>query len=135
MGITTRVDRPRQLTVHEVTGEVYPEEIRETIRSFYMSPEPTRDILWDFRLADWEVRSLHEFREVVAISLQENQDGFNVRRGGKTAFVVSKKLGLGIFKMGEFMLEASQPKLPFEIQVLYSMEEANDWLSQPREAE
>ncbi len=135
MSVITRLDRPRQLTVHEMTGEVSPEEIRETIRSYYKIPEPTLDILWDLRLADWDVDALHDFREVVAISLQENQDGFNLRRGGRTAFVVSKKVGLGIFKMVEFLLQASRPELPFEIRVFCSMEEANDWLTQPKEPE
>ncbi len=111
MTITRSVDQEKQLTIFKVVGKPSFEKLREVIKPFY-EKHPTKNLLWDFRNASFETlssKNLESFADYV------KQHG-EVRAGGKTAFVVSKDLEYGIFRMTETFSEIR--KIPFYTELI-----------------
>jgi hypothetical protein len=123
MTITRSVDQEKQLTIFIVVGKPSFEETLEVLKPFY-EKHPTKNLLWDFRNASFETLSS---KNLEAIADYVKQHG-EVRAGGKTAFVVSKDLEYGLFRMIETFGEIR--KIPIYTEVFRSMDEAVHWLEE-----
>jgi hypothetical protein len=123
MIITRSVDQEKQLTNFMAVGKTSFEKLMEVIKPFY-EKHPTKDLLWDLRNASFKTFSS---KKLEAIADYVKQHG-EVRAGGKTAFVVSKNLAYGLFRMIETFGEIR--KIPIYTKVFRSMDEAVHWLEE-----
>ncbi len=133
MPIESRVYLPAQLTVHEVYGGISPKDFRETLHTFYEETGPTRDVLWDVRKAAWDMVPATSMLDAIAAALQIYRDHLGPRSGGKTAIIVSDDLGFGFATLGQMLVRALKPPIPFEIRVFSDLAAGNDWLQNSRQ--
>jgi hypothetical protein len=123
MPIATRIDPTRNVRVHEVSGVLVFDELREMLTSLYDSPdfEPDRNALWDLREAELTGFTADEVRRIVEL--------VGTRWGGggvaRAALVVSRTADFGMARMYELQLTA-QPE--GRIQVFRDIDQAWSWL-------
>jgi len=123
MTISRSANPEKELTTLVVSGELSKQKWLEAHRSIYEG-HPTKNLLWDFRNADFR-RITSEDVGFMADYVQEHG---HLRAGGKTAWVVSNALEFGMLRMAEAFGEIR--KLPFEIKLFRSMDEAIQWLDE-----
>jgi hypothetical protein len=92
--IDTSIDINRQLTIHTVKGELPFDEIVRKIKAYYESGS-TKFILWDLTDAILTNITANQVEALVVLTRQYS----NLRKGGKTALVVSSDFGFGMGRM------------------------------------
>ena len=83
---------------------------------------PTLHVLLDFSLARMVNISSQVIERVVSIARKRG----STRHGGKTALVAPDNIEYGMSRMYQMIAELK--KVPYEIQVFRSLEEAKQWL-------
>ena len=123
MPIKSHLDETKKLTIFKATGVFQYDEIISAVKSFY-EDEPTENVLWD--LTDiTEVQLTSEQIETIANSSLRS-DG--TRPKGKTALVAAEDEPFGISRMFGMLSEVK--KVPIQVNIFRSMEEAYQWLSE-----
>ena len=123
MSITTIVDNDKQLTTHTAIEETSFEETMTTLKQFYEG-KSTINVLWDFRRGSMALLSSVDLERIVDYVTFHSEK----RAGGKTAIVVSRDLEYGISRVIETLREIR--KVPLQLLIFRSMEEANQWLEE-----
>jgi hypothetical protein len=123
MTITRSVDQKKQLTTITMTGELSFEKMMSAIKPFF-DEHPTKNVLWDFRKATLTPLSSADVENIVNWVKKRAE----IRKGGKTVWVVSKAVDFGVIRMMSSHGELKQ--VPFDLKVYYSMEEATQWLKE-----
>ena len=123
MTITRSVDQEKQLTTFTAVGELSFDKIMATVRPF-CEKQPTKNLLWDFRNAALKSLSSKDIENVVDYVKHHSE----VRKDGKTAWVVSKTVDYGSFRMMETFGEVRQ--MSIDTKVCYCVNEATQWLDE-----
>ena len=119
--ITTHVDHSKELTIHTIVGVVTGREILDKVREV-LEGTPTRFVIWDFSAADVTAVSRDAMEQAVGV----NKALGGVRRGGKTALILTSDLAFGLGRVYETLMQLREA--PFELQAFRSLEEAGAWL-------
>ena len=123
MSIKTSIDNDKQLTTHTVMGEISFEEVMTTLRQFW-EDQPTMNVLWDFREGSMAQFSFIEIERVADyVTFQAEK-----RAGGKTATVVSSDSEYGLSRLMDNLRDIR--RVPLQLEILRSIEEANQWLDE-----
>ena len=117
----TNIDNKNNLTVHTLKGVVEVNSVYEKLEKHYATGT-TKKVIWDARKADLSKVTTQKFQNVIK-KLKEIAE---LRRGGKTAFVVANDLVFGLARMGQTFMEIED--IPFEFRIFRSMEDARKWL-------
>ena len=124
LGITTQIDRERNLRIHCVTGALTFDELVNTLKEIYSAPDfdPDMNSLWDLREADvstFETPDIQNLKNFVG-------KHWGTKGKSKSAIVVSRDLDFGLSRMYEFYLQA---KSSSEVQVFREYDEALKWIA------
>ena len=121
MELTTTFSAEYDLRVHTIRGELVLEELLETLRSLYESPEfrPEQNSLWDVREARLEGLSSDQVKQIGDLVSEH----WGKQAAPKSALVASKDLAFGLARMYEARLESRG-----QVRVFREMEEALSWL-------
>ena len=119
--IIKRIDKSKQRTTFVATGELKTGELLEAINDFYHAGV-TLDVLWD--LTDVDLKNITS--EAIREFTKTPPEGEALRRGGKTALVVSSTSAFGLSRM--YQLQKEIVEHAFETMVFKSMEDALKWL-------
>ena len=121
MELTTTFSAEYDLRVHTSRGELVLEELLETLRSLYESPEfrPEQNSLWDVREARLEGLSSDQVKRIGDLV----SGHWGKQAAPKSALVASKDLAFGLARMYEARLESRG-----QVRVFREMEEALSWL-------
>lgn len=120
--ITGSLEAANDLTLVTVRGEVDAEQVLSQIITF-LTGEPTRLVLWDFRAGSLARISPGELKMIA----EKGAPYADRRRGGRTAVVCSKEADYGLSRM--FQTFARLAHIPFEINVFRDVTEAREWLN------
>ena len=123
MSIRTRVDNDKHLTTHTVIGELSFEEIMTTHKQFWEG-QPTRNVLWDLSMGSMALLSSGDLERIADYANLHSEK----RAGGKTAVVVSRDLEYGLSRVLDTLRDIR--KVPLQLEVFRSMEEAYQWLNE-----
>lgn len=123
MPISYTIDRTKDITTFNLSGEVYLEEFIQSLHA-YIDDNPTTYEMYDVRelsgtrFSSGEVKKLTEF-------LQKQ----NAKRlpGSKTAIVVDRDIDFGLSRMISMMTDQT---VPYRIEVFRSMDAAEKWLDE-----
>jgi hypothetical protein len=121
--INIRVEPDKNLSTYIFAGKVTGEQIIHAQEEFY-SKAPMFFLLADFTQADLSVLTTDDLRTI----LSGAEKNGHVRKGGKTAVVVSGDLAFGMARMYEIMAEIQD--LPFSVRSFRGQDEALTWLLQ-----
>jgi hypothetical protein len=121
MTMTRSVDQEKQLTVFTAVGDLSFDRMMSAIEPFYKE-HPTKNVLWDFRKASLKPLSSQDIENIVNW-VKEHAE---IRKGGKTVWVVSETADYGMIRM--MSIHGELGEVPFGLNVFYSMEEAIQWL-------
>ncbi len=119
--IDTNIDTGLRLTVHTITGEVYPEDISDKIKT-YSESGPTELVLWDFSKADLSKLRIEHVDKFISLTKHYS----NYRKGGRTALVFSSDLGFGFGRIFDTRMDIMDSKIPY--MTFKNMEDAFKWL-------
>ena len=120
--IETTYDLPNDLTVVTATGRMTADDFHNWTTNYYAG-EVTSLHLWDITRADLSLISTNDGIE----DAQRTAEAAQIRKGGKTAIVVSKDtLGFGLSRMSETF--HSIENAPVEYMIFTSRKSATDWL-------
>lgn len=125
--ITTSSDTENGLTVFTVIDKVDAEQLLRRVISF-LTEEPTRFVLWDFRAGSLASLGSEDLKNIV----EQGKQFADSRKGGRTAIVCSTDLDFGLSRM--FQVYAETSHVPFEISVFRNFDEAGAWLSNAKQA-
>ena len=121
--IETSIYYSKDLTIHTVTGKLTAEELIQTIREYYSSGKTTMRILWNCLEADAPFLSSEDVKNVAIVVRKLS----GIRKGGKTAIVVSRDFWFGLERM--YKILAGIDKMPAEYFISCSLEDCCRWLS------
>lgn len=120
----TEIYEDMDVTVHTVRGPLTVLKVCDELDRYYAGRFTMR-ILWDLTGADlssWQ-------RDHITRLICKVKEYSHLRKGGKTAMVLSRDLDFGISRM--YQAYASGENLEFEIEVFRDMEKAKQWLEIP----
>jgi hypothetical protein len=123
MEIATQINEERNIRFHKIDGPINVDILKDTLASFYKSPDydPDMNILWDLKDADF---SSVTFEDVESLAgMIEKYWGKGEK--SKAALIVSKDLGFGLSRMYELLLTGSSPN---RVMVFRQYDEAEEWL-------
>ena len=120
--ITGSLEAENDLTLVTVVGKVDAKQVLSQIISF-LTGEPTKFVLWDFRQGSLAGFSSADLRMIV----ERGAPFAASRKGGRTAIVCATDVDYGLSRM--FQAFANIQHIPFEIQVFRNTHEARKWLS------
>ncbi len=123
MSITISVDNDKQLTTYTVIGEISFEEVMSTLKQF-LEGQPTMNVLWDFRKGSMAQLTSGDLERIADYAMLHSEK----RAGGKTAVVVSRDLEYGLARVLDTLRDIR--KLPYQLEIFRSVEEANQWLDE-----
>jgi hypothetical protein len=86
----------------------------------------TRDVLWDYRLADLGGLSRDDLERLVCVGLKY-RDRHAERAGGRTAIIASEDLAYGLNRVSS--ARTRMEGYPFEVRTFRTAEEAGEWLA------
>ena len=121
MPITLKIDPSKQSSTFIATGKISSNEIIELVESFYKK-QPSSNVLWDLRYADFEAIFVSNELENIATSFTK----LNLKRVGKTAIVASTDLWFSLAKL--YAKYAEIKNLSHIIQIFRFLDEAVIWL-------
>jgi hypothetical protein len=98
--IEKEIDRDGNLTIFTVTGEIDHEQIIEELRKFYAS-DFTNNVLWDFTGANSIKLQAAHLKQIISVA----KEHAHLREGGRTAFLISRDLELGMGQMYKAIAE------------------------------
>ena len=119
--IETKIDEEKDLTIQMVVGPVSLQDACDELDRYYAGPF-TKLILWDLTRAGI---SSYKTEHIIAL-VRKVKQYHHLRKGGKTAMVISKDLNYGLTRM--YQAHAEGEELDFEIRVFRDMEKAKEWL-------
>lgn len=125
MPIRTRFDRALGIVIHQMVGDLHPEEVLASQRKLYASSDhdPTMPVLWDARSAHaWVV----DFGGMSAM-VERSRELWGSMRGGRTAIVVSSDADYGMGRMYQSLAE----NMPRKLEVFRDFDLAVAWLKTP----
>ena len=120
--IETTYDLTRDLTVVKATGKMEAADFRAWTARYYRGTI-TKLVLWDIVQADLSALKTDDIRD----DAKQTKDLADIRKGGKTAIVSSNSLEYGLSRMLETFYDLE--RVPFEVQVFRTMDEAMEWLA------
>lgn len=120
--IETTYDLTRDLTVVKATGKMEAADFRVWTAQYYRGTI-TKLVLWDIAQADLSALKTDDIRD----DAKQTKDLADIRKGGKTAIVSSNSLEYGLSRMLEAFYDLE--RVPFEVQVFRTMDEAMEWLA------
>jgi len=120
--IDTSINYELDTTVHNVTGNVTPQEILDKLEKYYQG-EPTTLILWDFTNASMNKLTIDELKDLVRKAKKYSR---NVAR---IAMVFSTDMDFKIGRMLGTMTEIEG--YDFEFNVFRKVRDAREWLAIP----
>jgi hypothetical protein len=118
MSIGTTADQSNQLTVFVATGNLTDTDVIDALESFY-TKNPTLYSIWDYRNAPPRAFPTNQIRDVLKIPREYG----DVRRGGKTAFIVKEEMEFELLKILKLAID-----LTFKMRVFNTLEDAKEWL-------
>lgn len=107
------------LTCHIVKEDLTVDVLMRILKEFWEG-NPTQNVLWDLREATMRRLTQDEIQMVASYTSTHPEK----KRGGKTAFVVSRDVDYGVGRI----IEALTGHLHYEIQVFRTFKEATEWL-------
>ena len=122
MAIESKIDKTKNLSTYTLGGEISVNEIMSALESFFKE-EPTEDVLWDLRQADFEGKISSTDLEKMARFIKKKS---TQRARGKTALVAASDLAFGLAREYGAIAEGEGVRNP--IQVFRSMDRAIKWL-------
>jgi len=117
------IKKEDDITILILSGEFFPHEMAEEIKTFYQS-KLTLHIIFDLRESDMSKISSEDMEEILEISGKSA----HLRKGGKTAFIISENLGFDLTGMYETYSRIRN--LPITVSAFKSMEEAKLWIAE-----
>ncbi|MBW2237975.1 MAG: hypothetical protein JRF39_02810 [Deltaproteobacteria bacterium] len=120
--IKTSYDYKNDLTTHKVEGVFTAKEAKEKIEVYYLGNSITKNTLWDFTKADVSKITTDEYQEIVNVAKKYA----HLRKGGRSALVLSKDVGYGIGRMYGALSEIEN--IPYEIRSFRDIKDAREWL-------
>ncbi len=105
-----------------VSGRVTMSELIDALKDFYNDKFTTK-LLWDFSQADLSEISTDNLHTLMSVSKSYG----HLRKGGKTAFVLSGGFGFGLGRMFETLSVLNQHSILYS--VFKTKEEAKAWLT------
>ena len=120
--IKTTFDDQKDLTVHDIVGELSSDDIIGKLKDYYTGDKITSLVMWIFLQADVSAITTGDLRKILYFT----KEYAHSRSGGKTALVVSKDLGFGLARIFEAFVEIE--KFPFELSTFRSVNDAEMWL-------
>lgn len=124
MLISFSIDRTRNLTIFNLTGEVTFSELIDTIDTYGKS-DPTLYEIYDAREIDGDRLTTAKIQKIAAY-LKSHAD----RRvlGSKTAVVVSNDIDFGLSRM---ISSLTDQEVPYKVEVFRTMDMAHQWFDEP----
>ncbi len=119
--IRKTVEVKEDLTTIMVSGKVSIPELIEALKDFY-NDKFTIKLLWDFSEADLAEISSNHLHTLIAVSKSYG----HLRKGGKTALVVSGGYWFGLGRMFETLSVLNQHAVLYN--VFKTKDEAKGWL-------
>jgi len=119
--IDVKIDEKRNLTVFTATAPLSSQEICDELDR-YFSGRYTRLVLWDLTRAKNPSWSDADIKNVAWKVKQYS----HLRKGGKTAYVVTGDLDFGISRM--YQTYADIENVEFEIKIFRDIKKARKWL-------
>lgn len=119
--IETTYDLAKDLTVAKAVGKMTADDFHQWTAAYYAG-QVTLNCLWDLTKADLSEIVTGDLRD----DALETSTVADKRKGGKTAFVSANTLSYGLCRMLEAFYDLA--KVPFEVQVFRSVDEAHAWL-------
>ncbi len=119
--IETSIDLHCQLTIHTVTGEMVFDEIVQKVKT-YNESGPTKFILWDLTKASTSNITPSQVEAFVVLT----QQYASLRKGGKTAIVISSDSGFGLARIYDIQHDIRGSEIPH--MSFRSKEPALQWL-------
>ncbi len=104
-----------------VSGRVSTSDLIAALKDFYNDKFTTK-LMWDFSEADLSEISTDDLHMLISVSKSYS----HLRKGGKTAFVLSGGYGFGLGRMFETLSVLNQHSVIYS--VFKTKEEANTWL-------
>lgn len=96
--IIKKIIKELDLTVFAVVGQVFFEQMKDTMADFYNS-DFTKNTLWDFSKADFSNITDRQRVEIISVSKKSGQ--LRIKKGGRTAIVVADDLSYGLARVHE----------------------------------
>ena len=125
MKIETTTIREQKIRIHSLTGEFDFDMLFQTLVDVYTNPQfdPVFNSIWDFRkVENLQKISMEQLEKIVAyVAWKRSRLGKT-----KTAIVISGDVDLGLAKMYEREMEATNM---VEISIFSKVGEAFDWLN------
>jgi len=127
MPMTFQVDRPKDLTIFTVIGDVEFDELVHTHNS-YGDAGLTRFEIYDLRNGTLESFTSEQMNQLAIVG----KASIDLRpKGCKTALVVSKDIDFGMGRVYQALSEIEG--VTWETEIFRSMDEAYQWLNIPQE--
>ena len=122
MPIVTRIERDRKRVIAIVTGDLFLDEMINAINSATEDPdfEPGFDVLSDHTGINAPISTTQA--ETLASHLESLKEYYS---GSRWAVVTEEAASYGMMRM----LSVFLTKVPMDLEVFYSFEEAEKWLS------
>jgi hypothetical protein len=120
--ITKSLEAENDLTVFTVFETVNSDQILTQVIPF-LTEEPTRLALWDFRAGSLSGIASNDLQSIV----ERGKQFADSRKGGRTAIVCSTDLDYGLGRM--FQTFADIDRIPIEINIFRNLDDANEWLN------
>jgi len=121
MPISYTIDRMKDMTVLNLSGEVSLDEFIQTLQA-YINDNPTTYEIYDARELNGTRFSTDEVKHLA--KFLQNRHAKRVP-GSKTAIVVDRDIDFGLSRMISMMTDQT---MPYRIEVFRSMEAAKKWL-------
>lgn len=119
--IETTYDSSRDLTIVKAMGMMTSIDFMDWTATYY-SGKTTLLVLWDLTEANLSEINTGNLRDDATLT----KNHADKRKGGKTAFVSADTLSYGLCRMLEAFYDLA--KVPFEVEVFRSLDEAMGWL-------
>jgi hypothetical protein len=119
--IETKIDHEKDLTIQAVIGPVSLQDACDALDRYYAGLF-TKLILWDLTRAEI---SSYKTEHIIAL-VRKVKQYHHLRKGGKTAMVISKDLDYGLTRI--YQAYAETEGIAFEIRIFRDMEKAKEWL-------
>lgn len=121
MPISSHIDQEKDIATFTADGDLTLDEIMAIALMLY--DQPTKDVLFDLTAASTPDFSINDIMQIASLKQRSESPG---RIDGKTAIVAKKDLAYGLSRMFQSLSEMN--RVPFEVSVFRTIEEAKEWL-------
>lgn len=119
--IKKTVLKEKNLTVFSAHGNFIFDQLIDEIDRVY-SADFTLHALWDFTGSDFSAIKGNQVEKVI----EHTRKYVNLRKGGKSAFIVSSEFGYGLGRMFDILTDLTNS--PVEYRIFKDIDEAIHWI-------